>query len=270
MTRTEALGSTGTTGAAGHPRRTPGAPCWVSLLVQDLPAAERFYGALFGWEFRPQPTNSLLGRSARALLDGREVAGLGEQVPGRHLPASWTGYLACDDVDITAERVRHRGGTVGVGPLDLPTAERLAVAADPSGAVFGILPSDARDTGPHRVPGTSVWTELVTYDVARTARFYCEVFGHVPRADVPTAQNRLTLHLPDGPVASVCGMQALPPDRGSQWVTCFGAADVDAAAARTIALGGSVLVPPSDGARGRTATVADPEGALFRFVETPG
>lgn len=51
---------------------------------------------------------------------------------------AWTPYFASDDVDLTAEAVRSCGGTVGVGPLDADDAGRLALASDPSGAVFGI------------------------------------------------------------------------------------------------------------------------------------
>ena len=118
-------------------RRMHGAPCWVSLLAHSLSATQEFYGALFGWEFRPGPQH--FGPYARAFLDGREVAGVGELAPDRHLPVAWTTYLASDDTDATAEQIRSCGGTVGVGPLDADDdAGRMAIASDPQGAIFGI------------------------------------------------------------------------------------------------------------------------------------
>jgi predicted enzyme related to lactoylglutathione lyase len=112
---TEARGSAGLNGTA----YAPGTPCWVSLMVHGMAATQEFYGELFGWEFQPGPQH--LGSYVRAQLDGQEVAGIGQLPPDRHLPIAWTPYFASDDVDLTAETVRHCGGTVGVGPLDART-----------------------------------------------------------------------------------------------------------------------------------------------------
>ena len=111
---TEARESAGPNGTT-HARHMPGTPCWVSLMVHEMAATQDFYGALFGWEFQPGPPQ--LGPYARALLDGPEVAGIGQLPPDRHLPIAWTPYFASADVDQTAETVRLSGGTVGVGPL---------------------------------------------------------------------------------------------------------------------------------------------------------
>ncbi|MFD9822695.1 VOC family protein, partial [Streptomyces violascens] len=142
-------------------RRTPGTPCWVSLMVHGLAETQEFYGALFGWEFRPGPNQ--LGPYVRALLDGKEVAGIGQLPPDRHLPIAWTTYLATNDADATAETIRHCGGTVGVGPLDAGDAGRMAIASDPAGAVFGIWQAGAHvGSAVAGAPGTPAWIELVT------------------------------------------------------------------------------------------------------------
>lgn len=268
---TEALGSTGRLGATEHPRRTPGRPCWVSLLVQDVKAAEEFYGTLFGWEFRPRPNTTLGGRYVQGLLHGQEVAGIGQLPTGRHAPVSWTPYLASDDVDMTVERVRYRGGTVGVGPLSSSSAGRLALVSDPAGAVFGIWQALADDSsGVLGVPGAPAWIELLTYDASWVATFYQDVFGHEPRTDVSAGPGTVTLHVEEDPVASIRGLgRGLPHGRGAHWMTYFETVDVDTTARRATELGGSVIEPPRDGAYGRVATVADPEGAVFTLVRTP-
>ena len=164
---TEARGSAGLNGTA----HAPGTPCWVSLMVHGMAATQEFYGELFGWEFQPGPQQ--LGSYVRAQLDGQEVAGIGQLPPDRHLPIAWTPYFASDDVDLTAETVRHCGGTVGVGPLDAEDAGRLAIASDPAGAVFGIWQAAAHlGTGITGVPGTPTWNELMTRDSAGVAKFY--------------------------------------------------------------------------------------------------
>ncbi|GAA3003988.1 VOC family protein [Streptomyces fulvorobeus] len=249
-------------------RCTPGTPCWVSLTVHGLTATQEFYAALFGWEFRQGPDP--LGPYVRALLDGKEVAGLGQLAPDRHLPIAWTTYLATDDADLTAESIRSCGGTVAVGPLDAGEAGRLAIASDPGGAVFGLWQAASHTgTAVAGAPGTPVWNELVTRETATVGKFYQAVFGFEAEAVVSADFDYQTLHLEGRPVASLHGVgHALPRDRGPHWMTHFEVADTDEAAARVAELGGRVLQPPMDGATGRLATVSDPEGAVFTVVRS--
>ncbi|MEU2564979.1 VOC family protein [Streptomyces longispororuber] len=247
-------------------RPTPGAPCWVSLMVHDLAATREFYAALFGWTYEPGPQQ--LGPYVRALLNGHEVAGIGQLPPDRRLPIAWTPYLASDDVDETAETARHCGGTVGVGPLTAAEAGRLAIASDPAGAVFGIWQAaEHLGTGVAGVHGTPVWNELLTRETAEVAKFYRTLFGYTEEASGGPGMDRLTFLLEGRAVASVRGVgSALPRDRGAHWMTFFEAADVDAAVQRVLELGGHVVRPARTRAHGRVATVADPEGAVFSLL----
>ncbi|MFF3904860.1 VOC family protein [Streptomyces sp. NPDC001848] len=294
MTMIEAPGSAGPTGTA-HERHAPGTPCWVSLMVHGMAATQQFYRALFGWEFRPGPRQ--LGPYVRALLHGHEVAGIGQLPPDRHLPIAWTPYLGSHDVDATAETVRSCGGTVGVGPLVAAEAGRLAIACDPTGAVFGIWqaaehpvpqqatfppsrrpattplldgqtsPAGALRTGLPGLPGTPAWNELLTYDTASVAPFYRNVFGYEEEPAATDDSDYRTLRIEGRPVAGIRGVgHALPRDRGPHWMTYFQVEDADVAAERVTELGGHVVRPGCDSALGRTVTVADPEGATFSVV----
>lgn len=70
-------------------------------------------------------------------------------------------------------------------------------------------------------------------------------------------------------MAAVHGVgRSLPHDRGPHWMAYFEVADTDAATARVAELGGRVVEPPREGMRGRQATVADPEGAVFTLVHS--
>ncbi|MEV6952878.1 VOC family protein [Streptomyces sp. NPDC051183] len=251
-------------------RRTPGTPCWASLMVHSLGNTEEFYTDLFGWEYEPGPEQ--LGKYVRAMLYGQEVAGIGEMPPDRHLPVAWTTYIATDDADATAESIRSCGGTVAVGPLDAGIAGRVAICSDPLGAVFGLWQADTHlGTGMQGAPGTPVWHELVTQDTSTVGKFYEHVFGHEALAH-PTASadfDYLTLLLQGRPVAAVHGVgRSLPHDRGPHWMTYFEVEDTDAAAAKVVRLGGRVVQPPREGLSGRLATVADPEGAVFTLVRS--
>ncbi|MFD3500180.1 VOC family protein [Streptomyces sp. NPDC058678] len=262
---TEARGSSGPNGETPA-RHAPGAPCWVSLMVHGMAATQEFYGSLFGWEFQPGPQQ--LGPYVRALLDGHEVAGIGQLPPDRHLPIAWTPYLASDDVDLTAETVRLCGGTVGVGPLDAGDAGRLVIGSDPAGAVFGVWQASAHlGTSIAGVPGTPAWHELLTFESTSVAKFYETVFGYEEEPVVSADSDYVTLHIAGRSVAGIRGVgSALPRDRGPHWTTYFEVADTDDAADLVTDLGGHVLEPPHDSAHGRAATVADPEGARFSLI----
>ncbi|MCF6522780.1 VOC family protein [Streptomyces sp. JJ36] len=263
-----------TEAATGH-GHTPGTPCWASLMVRDLARTRDFYHALFGWEFRtgPQP----LGPYVRAVLGGREVAGLGEMARGRDFRSAWIPYLAGDDADGTAALIRDCGGTVAVGPLDADSAGRMAVAADPSCATFGVWQAGTHPgmgAGEAGAPGTPVWFELTTREAAPAAKFYSAVFGfdtaETGRED-PEEGDLLVLRLRSRPVASVRGVgSALPRGQMPQWETCFAVTDPDAAAHRAAELGGRVVREPRDLPYGRRATVVDPEGARFSVIRRVG
>ena len=246
----------------------PDVPCWVDTSQPDPEAAAAFYGALFGWEFVPGPQQ--LGPYVRALLDGKEVAGIGQLPPDRHLPVAWTTYLATDDAAGTTETIRCCGGTVAVGPLDAGEAGRLAICSDPTGAVFGVWQAEAHHgTATAGPPGTPVWNELLTHETSMVAKFYRTVFGYEIEPVVSADFDYLTLHLDGRPVASLHGVgTALPRDRGAHWMTYFEVADTDAAARLVTELGGRVLRQPREGTAGRLATVTDPEGAVFTIVRS--
>jgi uncharacterized protein len=250
--------------------RPHGAPCWVSLLVHDLEGALDFYGRLLGWQFDygGQP----FGPYARAELNGRPVAGLGEIPTDRRLPVAWTTYFAAEDVDVTTAQIRSCGGTVAVGPLDAGDAVRMSIAADPLGAVFGVWQAKA-DRGVRceyvGEPGTPAWNELLTRETSAAGRFYARVFGCETEAVVSADHDYLTLCTNGRPIAGIHGVgRALLRDRGAHWMTYFAVKDTDDAAHHVAELGGNVLRQPRDSGYGRVATVTDREGAVFTLLRT--
>ncbi|MET7936123.1 VOC family protein [Streptomyces sp. NPDC005322] len=251
-------------------RHTPGTPCWTSLMVHGLAATQDFYHALFGWEFTPGPQQ--LGAYVRAVQGGRPVAGLSELPPERHLPVAWMTYLASGDADETAEMIRACGGTVAVGPLDADESGRMLIAADPEGAVFGVWQEGGyAETSESGAPGTPVWHELMTRDSTGVTKFYQMVFGYQPEPAASPGSGCRTLRLDGRPACAIQSVgDALPRGRGPYWMTHFAVADVDEAMRRVTSSGGRVVRPPSDSSAGRTATVADPEGAAFTVVQTGG
>jgi hypothetical protein len=203
-----------------------------------------------------------------AVLDGKRVLGIGQGADEPRRSVWWTTMLAADDADRTAELVRACGGTVAIGPLNAGADGRLAIAVDPSGAVFGIWQGEkvlgAELTG---VPGTVAWSELITRDAVPVAKFYQAVFGCDTEPSPGGEPDRLLLRAGGPPMAGVHGVgRSLSRERGAHWTTYFEVADPDVTARRADELGGQILAPPHDSRYGRTATVTDPEGAAFSLI----
>lgn len=77
-------------------KRIPGKFVWADLITDDLPAATRFYGGLFGWRFQP-----IHGAYVIAAMDERPLAGILQRSPPKDRPAKprWFGYLSVTDID---------------------------------------------------------------------------------------------------------------------------------------------------------------------------
>ncbi len=64
---------------------------------------------------------------------------VGPQFQG--MPPHWMMDVDVDDCDATVAKVPAAGGTVLAEPFDVPGIGRMAVVADPQGAVFSIMTS---------------------------------------------------------------------------------------------------------------------------------
>jgi predicted enzyme related to lactoylglutathione lyase len=256
-----------------------GAPCWISLLARDLPEAQKFYGGLLGWEFRPG--SQRLGPYVLARSGGVAVAGLGAQETGVGIPVSWTVYFAASSADVVAERVRERGATVAVGPVEFGGG-RVAWAADPFGAVFGIWQGEV-DPGWEigDKAGAPAWIELRSSDAFASALFYGEVFDWDQRGqrgqrgrehyECRYEHDRVILDIGGRPVAGLVGgadQASSDPMRRPRWHVFFNVEDVPAVCARAAESGGAVVHAPSESPYGTVAALADPQGGIFSVAAT--
>src|SRR5882724_3494088 len=112
-----------------------GVPSWVDVSSPDLARTKQFYSALFGWEIPDGPPEA--GGYSLAMVRGRTVAGVGPQM-NPAVPPAWTTYVNVDSVDGTVKLVADNGGTVLMPPMDVMDAGRMAIFADPVGAVIGL------------------------------------------------------------------------------------------------------------------------------------
>jgi predicted enzyme related to lactoylglutathione lyase len=244
----------------------PGTPSWVDLGSPDPAAAADFYGNLFGWEIgEAGPPET--GGYRMCLLRGTPVAGIGTQQQ-TGMPPYWTTYVSVADADSTTKEVRNAGGQVFVEPMNVMDFGRMAVYADPSGAVFSAWqPINHIGAGLVNEAGALSWNELLTRDVEGSKAFYGSVFGWTGNA-LKMGEMEYTEWQLGG--ASIGGMMEMddnfPAEVPPHWMIYFAVADADATAAKVTELGGSVHQPPMDIPQGRFALLADPQGAMFSII----
>jgi predicted enzyme related to lactoylglutathione lyase len=196
-------------------------PCWVDLAVPDTEASAAFYGSVLGWTVTPTGGGDF-GDYRIALVDGQAVAGLAPVQPGQH--TAWTVYLASDDVDATAAAISAHGGQLLAGPMDVGPAGRMAIAQDPTGAVFGVWQAgEMIGAGRVNEPGALSWEDLRSTDPARAHDFYRAVFGYLLTPVEMAGPDYGTFSLPgrDAPLGGMGGMMGSPEGVPSHWLALY-------------------------------------------------
>jgi predicted enzyme related to lactoylglutathione lyase len=250
-----------------HVAFPPGTPCWTDVSVPDLDQARTFYAAVAGWEV--PPGNPEFGGYTIAAVDGKAVAGLGPMM-GEAVTA-WTLYFASPDADATQAAIIAAGGTVLMSADDVGPMGRMLIAADPSGAVFGVWQAGQMDG--FDAPGTTgsfAWCDLRSTDPDAARAFYAAVFGfsYAPLDMAGPAYSTFSLGgdaPPAGGTGDMMGNDGIP----SHWLVYFAVADADATAAAARELGGTVMAEPFDTPFGRMVPMTDPAGAAFWAVQLP-
>ena len=255
-----------------------GVPCWVAAVHPDPEEAVSFYTELFGWEARETMPPGSPGKYFICTLRGRDVAAVGSErgADGPSVPA-WDTYIWAESADDTVAKVTEAGGSVLIEPFDLLDAARVAAVADPAGAVFGVWqPIERRGAQLVNEPGAWSMSQLNTRDPVGAKAFYGTVFGWetdtFDTGEGEVALWRLPGYVggePEQPVsrevvAVMAPMTGDPfPDVPPRWSVDFWVHDADVVVDKAAKLGGKSVARPFDTSVGRTAVLADPQGAVF-------
>lgn len=250
-------------------RNTPwpaGTPNWVDLAADDPAAAANFYADLFGWNCEHRSSTDYFVCS----LHGEDVGGIGPKQPGtEQLPSRWTTYLATEQIERTLDVVRAEGGRELVAPQDIAVQGRMAIAADPNGAIFGLWQA-ADHVGSERrsTPGSLVWSEALSRDHETARKFYLAVFDYRTEEVGGYDTQYTALYAADRPVAGTGELRPeMPPETPPHWLPYFATAAVDTTVAQTLKRGGTLTGDLLDTDFGRMAVLADSEGARFAVIQ---
>jgi predicted enzyme related to lactoylglutathione lyase len=265
----------------------PGVPCWIDTSQPDPEKAVDFYSGLFGWEFEDVMPPGAPAKYFEARIRGGAVAAVSSMPEGAPPMATWNTYVWVDSADETASKVRAAGGSVVTEPFDVMSAGRMAVFADPEGAVFSVWqPNEHTGSKIVNEHGSLNFNDLHTRDPQAAKAFYGAVFGwdtlemdggftawtlpgyaeHLEQRD-PGLRERLTESgAPERFADVVASLITIPDDQTdtpAHWGVTFAVDDADAIAKKAEELGGRVVVPPMDAPWVRLTVIADPQGAMF-------
>lgn len=252
----------------------PGTFCYVELASTDPEASGRFYMDLFGWSRNDQDLGEF-GIYTQFLL-GDDIVAAQYRMPDAQkeagVPANWGQYVSVDDVDAAAAKAGELGGATVMGPMDVMEHGRMAVLADPAGAVFclwqkrGHCGVTLRDE-----PGSMCWNELVTRDTAQASAFYGGLFGwRGSEMDVGELGPYTSFFVDEERPAA--GMMPLAPEMGPvppHWMAYFAVADCRSAEARAVELGAGSLAGSTEiPGMGAFAVLKDPVGSVFGIYQS--
>jgi len=106
----------------------------IELPADDTARAQRFYGELFGWQFR-----AMEGLDGYFLFNAgtAEIGGaVGER--GKSMPDKARMYVEADSIDALLPRVPELGGEVLIAKTEIPGQGWYAVINDSEGTELGL------------------------------------------------------------------------------------------------------------------------------------
>jgi|HubBroStandDraft_6_1064221.scaffolds.fasta_scaffold301795_1 predicted enzyme related to lactoylglutathione lyase len=248
---------------------TTGRFVWHELHTNDRAKGVKFYGTLMGWEIK----DVAMGPGepyGLCMLGGKDHAGIMKSMAPANVPPHWLPYIAVDNVDAAAAKVKDLGGKIMGPPMDIPDVGRFAVVADPQGATFAVY-TDSKPyrEEPERPPvGAFCWEELMSSDPAASAKFYASLFGYtVDSMDMGPMGTYRILKRGDRQTAGIMQLPKEAPPH-SHWLSYLAVKDVDGSTRNAKELGAKVFVEPKDIPNiGRFSVIADSTGAMIALFK---
>jgi hypothetical protein len=244
-------------------------------MTPDRDAAIDFYASVAGWTAAPHPSAQTASGPYMVLSkNGREFGGLfqfTDEMKANRMPPMWNGYVAVADADATAGAIKAAGGSVHMGPEDIGGVGRIAMVADPGGALFYVMAPNPESVPPPRAEPDSPacgWHELYAGQGQKAAfEFYSGLFGWESLSEMD--MGTMGVYRVFGSGGERMGGMMDKPEQlpKSMWGYYFTVEGIDAAAERVTANGGTVRMGPMEVPDGSlVAQCADPQGAAFSLV----
>ncbi|MCU1347979.1 MAG: glyoxalase [Acidobacteria bacterium] len=253
-----------------HPMTTitsyrPGTFCWVELSTSDGPAAKDFYTRLFGWTTNDIP----IGDGMVYVMfqkDGKNVGAMFENKDAPH--PVWASYVSVESADDAMAKAKSLGATVIAEPMQVGDSGRMAVFADPQGAVLGLWQA-ANHIGASVIkePGSLTWNELGTTDDEAARAFYSALFGW-RMEQVSFGEPYTIIYNGDEQAGGLYNLVEYQAEMPPNWAPYFAVTNTDESLEQARSLVVQVVMDPKDvPGVGRFALLSDPQGAYFYVLQ---
>lgn len=119
--------------------QTNGAFSWFELMTSDVEGAKKFYGELFGWEFKSADNVDFDYQVVS--VGGQEMAGIMDikHCGDEKIPPHWGNYITVKDIKAALQKAKELGANVLVDITAIPKVGNFAIIQDPQGAVISMI-----------------------------------------------------------------------------------------------------------------------------------
>jgi len=240
-------------------------PAWVDLGTKDPAAARDFYAKVFGWDIEVNP-DPQYGGYGMARINGQDAAGIGGLQMAEQ-PSAWSVYIGTDDIDALSERVKAAGGSVVAPAFGVGDQGKMAVFADPGGAVISAWHATRMGGFQTHGPNAFGWAELNARGVDKSLPFYEKVFGWTLKPSGSPDQPYTEFEVDGESIGGAAEMNPMvPAETPNYWLVYFTVDNVDTSHKKALDAGARELLAPMDFPGGRMSIVSDPQGAAFGLM----
>jgi hypothetical protein len=110
---------------------------WNELSTSDPTAARKFYGEKFGWGSDEFMDMGEMGEYRFLDHHGVRIGALCGVMQGQH--PKWRYYFRVPSVSAAKGVAEQKGGTIHMGPHQVPTGDYIVIGSDPQGAEFALV-----------------------------------------------------------------------------------------------------------------------------------
>ena len=246
---------------------------WYELMSTDPAGSEDFYKEVAGWTtegWGEGPAAYTMWKAGDTTIGG--VRQLPAEAQQGGAPSHWLAYVGTTDIGASFQKMQSLDGKVHVPPMEIPGVGKIAVFADPFGAVIAMY-QPAGDAPSHGVqgPGRFSWHELYTTDLAGGIQFYETLFGWNKTSEMDMGSEHGIYHLYGKGDRNMGGMMKKPEvmPGPSAWLYYISVKDIRATLEVVTAKGGIVLNGPMEVPGGDlVAQCMDPQGAAFALHQS--
>jgi uncharacterized protein len=111
---------------------------WHELHTTDWSGSWEFYQGLFGWQKDRDLDMGPMGTYRIFAIDGPAVGAMFNSTAATEHPF-WLYYFAVEDIQAAKMRVERGGGSIMMGPMEVPGGAMILQGRDPQGAMFALV-----------------------------------------------------------------------------------------------------------------------------------